>query len=105
MKHLRYFKESGRVVGFKLRNQQMIKCSIYIEAEGSSNIKFKLMDLLDDLKVEYDSVTGGGGKFNNYNIICNIYGEGEAQSIINDIRVKLILNGIKVTDATFTIKD
>lgn len=108
MRHLTTYKlfESQRVMGFKLGNQgPKVNCIIHIEAPDAGNIKFKLMDLLDYLNVDYNSVTGGGGRFNNYRIDANLYDEKEAESIINDLRIKLLLANVKVGDATFSIKE
>lgn len=96
--------ESGRVMGFKYKKPD-VNCIISLEASDSGNIRFKLMDLLDKLSVSYNSVTGGGGRNNSYILDLNLYDEKEAEAIINDLTIKLILDNIKVTHIIHHIRE
>lgn len=96
--------EHHRVMGFRYKEPDVkIRISFNTTPE-MGNIRYKLMDILDELTVKVNSVMGGGGNLNSYTVDANIYDETEAQKIINDMRLKLLLNGIIVDDITYTIK-
>ena len=96
--------ESERVMGFRYRKPD-VNSVIRFNAPDSGDIKPKLKDLLRDMNVEYNSVDGGGGRYNSYALDLNLYDEKEAQAIINDLNVKLMLDGIRIDDATYSIKN
>jgi len=96
--------ESQRVVGFKYRKPE-VNALVNIEAADSGNIKYKLMDLLDRMDVNYNSVTGGGSKHNSYSLDLNLYDEKEVQTIINDLIIKLMLDNVRVTNSNYHIKE
>jgi prolyl oligopeptidase PreP (S9A serine peptidase family) len=100
MKFLRTY-ESQRVMGFKLSNQQMTRCIINIETDGDENIKFKIMDILDKIDVDCNSVAGSKS---SYSADVNVYDEKECQAIINDLHIKLMLDGTKVSYSNYNIK-
>lgn len=96
--------ENHRVMGFRYKEPDVrIRISFNATPE-IGNIRYKLMDMMDELNVKVNSVMGGGGKLNSYIIDVNIYDESEAQKIINDTRLRLLLNGIIIDDITYTIK-
>ena len=63
--------------------------------------KFRLMDRLDSMNVKYNSVKGGGGKYNSFTVDLDLYDEKEAQAIINDLNIKLMLEGVRITNSNF----
>lgn len=98
--------ESQRVMGFKLKGSgPNVNCIIRFEAPDSGNLKFKLRDILDYMDVNYNSVEGGGGKLNSYSLDLNLYDEKEAQAIIDDLTLKLMLKGDRIKDATYSIRE
>ena len=96
--------ESQRVMGFKYR-KPTVNAIVNIEASDSGNIRFKLMDLLDRMNVEYNSITRGGSKHNSYTLDLNLFDEKETQAIINDLNIKLMLDNIRVTHSNYHIKE
>ena len=96
--------ENQRVMGFKYKKPE-VNAIVNIEASDSGNIKFKLMDLLDRMSVNYNSVNGGGGKHNSYSLDLNLYDEKEVQAIINDLTIKLMLDSVRVTHSNYHIKE
>lgn len=96
--------ESQRVMGFKYK-KPAVNVIVSIEASDSGNIRFKLMDLLDRMDVSYNSVTGGGGRHNSYTLDLNLYDEKEAQAIINDLNIKLMLDNIRITHSNHHVKE
>jgi hypothetical protein len=98
--------ESQRVMGFKLKGSgPNVNCIIRFEAPDSGNLKFKIRDILDYMDVSYNSVEGGGGKLNSYGLDLNLYDEKEAQAIIDDLTIKLMLKGDRIKDATYSIRE
>jgi hypothetical protein len=95
--------ESDRVMGFKYRSPS-INCVIRFDAPDSGDIKIKLLNLLDDMNIDQNEVRGGGGRYNSYTLDINLYDEKEAQAIINDLNIKLMIDGVKIMDPTYTIK-
>lgn len=98
--------ESQRVMGFKLKGSgPNVNCIIRFEAPDSGNLKYKIRDILDYMDVSYNSVEGGGGKLNSYSLDLNLYDEKEAQAIIDDLTVKLMLKGDRIKDTTYSIRE
>jgi hypothetical protein len=104
VEEVNYIRENHRVMGFRYKNPDVNVRISFNTTPETGNIRFKLMDMMDELAVKVNSVMGGGGNLNTYVIDINVYDEVEAQKIINDMRLKLLLNGIIVDDITYTIK-
>lgn len=96
--------EEARTVGFKYKKPG-INVVINFDAPDSGNIKFKIMDILDNMDVEYNSVRGGGGNFNSYSLDLNLYDENEIDTIINDLNLKLMLDGVRIGSTNYNIKN
>lgn len=94
--------DSHRVMGFRYKKPET-RARISLIAPDAGNLKFKLRDVMDEMSVEVNHITGGGGRFNSYIIDINVYDEVEVQKIISDLRLKLMLNNINIEDVTYSI--
>ena len=82
----------SRTIGFAYKKPD-VRCVINIEAPQAGNIRFKLMDILDDMNVEYNSVKGSDS---NYRLDLNIRDADEIETIKSDLYLKLMLNNINI---------
>jgi hypothetical protein len=94
--------ESHRVMGFRYKKPE-VKTVISFNAPDAGNLKFILRDIMDDMTVDVNYISGGGGRHNSYAINANVYDETEVEKIINDIRLKLMLKNISLNDITYKI--
>jgi hypothetical protein len=89
-------------MGFRYKKPE-VKTVISFNAPDEGNLKFILRDIMDDMTVDVNYISGGGGKHNSYIINANVYDETEVEKIINDIRLKLMLKNISLNDITYKI--
>lgn len=92
--------DSQRVMGFRYKKPD-VNCIMSFEVSEPTYNKFRLMDRLDSMNVKYNSVKGGGGKYNSFTVDLDLYDEKEAQAIINDLNIKLMLEGVRITNSNF----
>ena len=88
----------ARTIGFAYKKPD-VRCIINLEAPQADNIRFKLMDLLDDMNISYNSVKGGrkeGSDQNLYRLDLNIRDQEEIETIKSDLYLKLMLNNINI---------
>jgi len=103
LKKLAGISENYRTVGFKYKNPETSVTIRFDAPVESGNLKFKIMDILDKLNVNYDFVKyGGGTRFNSYSIGINVYDEKEIETIINDLKLSLLLSDSKISDVTYS---